>query len=58
MVKKKIFGYIKMSLLDSFICDYSLISTFDLELLKELHSVGSVNNLKDRRTDIYDVGKV
>ena len=32
-----------------------LIADVDLELLKELHNIGSVNNLKDRRTDIYDV---
>jgi predicted amidohydrolase len=35
-----------------------LIADVDLELLTELHSVGSVNNLKDRRTDIYDVVRV
>ncbi|RXJ91752.1 carbon-nitrogen hydrolase [Arcobacter sp. CECT 8983] len=35
-----------------------LIADVDLELLTELHSLGSVNNLKDRRTDIYDVIKV
>jgi predicted amidohydrolase len=35
-----------------------LIADVDLELLTELHNVGSVNNLKDRRTDIYDVIKV
>ena len=32
-----------------------LIADVDLELLNELHNIGSVNNLKDRRTDIYDV---
>ena len=26
-----------------------------LELLKELHNIGSVTNLKDRRTDIYEI---
>ncbi|XPV68394.1 MAG: carbon-nitrogen hydrolase family protein [Halarcobacter sp.] len=35
-----------------------LIADVDLELLTELHSLGSVTNLKDRRTDIYDVIKV
>ncbi len=34
-----------------------LIADVDLELLTELHNIGSVNNLKDRRTDIYDVIK-
>ena len=32
-----------------------LVADVDLELLKELHSLGSVTNLKDRRTDIYDI---
>ncbi len=32
-----------------------LVADVDLELLKELHNVGSVTNLKDRRTDIYDI---
>ena len=32
-----------------------LIADLDLELLKELHIHGSVQNLRDRRTDIYDV---
>ncbi len=27
----------------------------DLELLKDLHSHGSVRNLKDRRTDLYEL---
>ncbi|RXK06490.1 bifunctional GNAT family N-acetyltransferase/carbon-nitrogen hydrolase family protein [Halarcobacter bivalviorum] len=34
-----------------------LIADVDIELLTELHNLGSVNNLKDRRTDIYDVIK-
>ncbi len=34
-----------------------LIADVDLELLTELHNIGSVNNLKDRRTDIYEVIK-
>lgn len=32
-----------------------LIADVDLDLLKELHIYGSVKNLKDRRTDIYEV---
>ncbi len=32
-----------------------LVADVDVELLKELHSLGSVTNLKDRRTDIYEV---
>ncbi|MBU3014554.1 bifunctional GNAT family N-acetyltransferase/carbon-nitrogen hydrolase family protein [Poseidonibacter lekithochrous] len=32
-----------------------LIADVDLELLKELHSLGSVTNLKDRRTDLYEI---
>lgn len=32
-----------------------LIADVDLELLKELHSFGSVTNLKDRREDIYEI---
>ncbi|MBI9034307.1 MAG: GNAT family N-acetyltransferase [Bacteroidales bacterium] len=32
-----------------------LIADVDLDLLKELHSYGSVRNLKDRRTDIYSL---
>ncbi len=32
-----------------------LIADLDLELLKELHIHGSVQNLRDRRKDIYDV---
>lgn len=32
-----------------------LVADVDLELLKELHSLGSVTNLKDRRTDIYEI---
>jgi predicted amidohydrolase len=32
-----------------------LVADVDLDLLKELHNFGSVNNLKDRRTDIYEV---
>ena len=32
-----------------------LIADVDLSLLDELHSYGSVRNLKDRRTDFYDL---
>ena len=32
-----------------------LIADVDLDLLKELHERGSVRNLKDRRTDVYEV---
>ena len=32
-----------------------LISDVDLSLLDELHSYGSVRNLKDRRTDFYEL---
>lgn len=32
-----------------------LIADVDLSLLDELHSYGSVRNLKDRRTDFYEV---
>jgi len=32
-----------------------LISDVDLSLLKELHEFGSVQTIKDRRTDLYDV---
>jgi predicted amidohydrolase/GNAT superfamily N-acetyltransferase len=34
-----------------------LISDVDLDLLRELHSFGSVKNLKDRRTDLYEIRK-
>ncbi|MGZ5255969.1 MAG: hypothetical protein ACXWCT_16290, partial [Flavitalea sp.] len=32
-----------------------LISDVDLSLLDELHSHGSVRNLKDRREDVYEL---
>jgi len=35
-----------------------LIADVDLGLLRELHSFGSVRNLNDRRTDIYDIVEV
>lgn len=38
--------------------EMTLIVDVDLDLLKELHSHGSVRNLKDRRTDIYELKKI
>lgn len=35
-----------------------LISDVDLDLLTELHEYGSVKNLKDRRSDVYEVKRV
>jgi predicted amidohydrolase/ribosomal protein S18 acetylase RimI-like enzyme len=35
--------------------EMTVIGDVDLELLKELHEFGSVRNLKDRRTDLYQV---
>ena len=32
-----------------------LVSDVDLDLLNELHTYGSVRNLKDRRHDLYEV---
>ncbi|WP_124981783.1 bifunctional GNAT family N-acetyltransferase/carbon-nitrogen hydrolase family protein [Nonlabens xiamenensis] len=32
-----------------------LLADVDLDLLKELHNYGAVKNLKDRRTDLYEV---
>ena len=32
-----------------------LIADVDIDLLTELHEFGSVKNLKDRRTDIFEV---
>ena len=32
-----------------------LVSDVDLDLLNELHTYGSVRNLKDRRNDVYEV---
>lgn len=32
-----------------------LVADVDIELLRELHNYGAVRNLKDRRTDIYDL---
>lgn len=32
-----------------------LISDVDLDLLNELHTYGSVRNLKDRRQDLYEL---
>lgn len=33
----------------------TLLADVDLDLLKQLHNFGSVRNLKDRRTDLYEV---
>ena len=33
----------------------TLIADVDVDLLKELHSFGAVRNLKDRRTDLYEI---
>lgn len=33
-----------------------LIADVDIDLLKELHEFGAVNNLKDRRHDLYQLG--
>ncbi|MDD2790462.1 MAG: carbon-nitrogen hydrolase family protein [Sulfurimonas sp.] len=38
--------------------EMTLIADVDLDLLRELNQFGSVKNLKDRRTDLYDVTKV
>lgn len=35
-----------------------LIADVDLDLLKELHSFGSVRNLKDRRKDLYELKSI
>lgn len=35
--------------------EMTIIGDVDLELLKELHEFGSVRNLKDRRTDLYQI---
>lgn len=35
-----------------------LIADVDLDLLRELNQFGSVKNLKDRRTDLYEVKKI
>jgi len=34
-----------------------LIADVDLYLLRELHQFGSVKNLKDRRTDLFELRK-
>lgn len=35
-----------------------LVADVDIDLLRELHTFGSVHNLKDRRTDVYEVKRV
>lgn len=32
-----------------------LVADVDIDLLKELHTYGAVRNLKDRRTDVYEI---
>ncbi len=32
-----------------------LVADVDMDLLWKLHNQGAVRNLKDRRTDIYDI---
>ena len=34
-----------------------LIADVDLDLLRELHTRGSVRNLNDRRTDLFSLSK-
>ncbi|MBN1599300.1 MAG: GNAT family N-acetyltransferase [Bacteroidales bacterium] len=38
--------------------EMTLIADLDMDLLKELHEFGSVQNLKDRRTDLYNISKL
>lgn len=38
--------------------EMTLIADLNLKLLKELHNHGSVQNLKDRRTDLYQLRRV
>lgn len=35
-----------------------LVADVDIDLLRELHTFGSVHNLKDRRKDVYEVKRV
>lgn len=35
--------------------EMTVIADLDMELLKELHSYGSVRTLRDRRTDLYEI---
>lgn len=35
-----------------------LVADVDLSLLRELHALGAVRNLKDRRKDFYDVIRI
>ena len=35
-----------------------LVADVDIDLLRELHTFGSVHNLKDRRKDLYEVRKI
>ena len=38
--------------------EMTLIVDVDIDLLKELHVHGSVNTMKDRRTDLYQLKKL
>jgi hypothetical protein len=35
--------------------EMTVIADLDMDLLKELHEIGSVTNLKDRRKDLYEI---
>ncbi|NGX15030.1 GNAT family N-acetyltransferase [Wenzhouxiangella sp. XN24] len=35
--------------------EMTVIADLDMDLLKELHEIGSVTNLKDRRRDLYEI---
>ncbi len=35
--------------------EMTIIADLDMDLLKELHEIGSVTNLKDRRKDLYEI---
>ena len=35
-----------------------IIADLDIDLLRELHQFGSVRNLKDRRTDLFELKKI
>jgi hypothetical protein len=36
----------------------TLLADVDLDLLKELHEMGSVRTMKDRRKDLYELRKL
>jgi hypothetical protein len=35
--------------------EMTIIADLDMDLLKQLHEIGSVTNLKDRRKDLYEI---